>query len=357
MKKVNFFFKKRNKIYFFDVLSNLNIKAEKTHKNSIINDIQSLEQAKKNDITFFHSLKYKDSLIATKSNFILTNTKLSKHVPSPKVKIIVQNVLLSVAKLTEFFYPNSLEEQFEKKMIKVDKEKKYKNVKFGSNVLIGENVKIGINSKIGHNSIIESNVIIGKNCNIGSNVVIRKTIIGNDVFILDGAVIGKNCNIGSNVVIKKTIIGNDVFILDGAVIGKKGFGFFPNKKKNIRYPHIGMVIIGNNVEIGCNNTIDRGSLSNTIIGDNSFLDNQVHIAHNVKIGNNCVIAGQVGVAGSTTIGHNVMIGGQAGISGHLKIGNNVRIAGGSGVIKNIPDSTNVMGYPAKDIKKFILENK
>ena len=328
MKKVNFFFKKRNKIYFFDVLSNLNIKAEKTHKNSIINDIQSLEQAKKNDITFFHSLKYKDSLIATKSNFILTNTKLSKHVPSPKVKIIVQNVLLSVAKLTEFFYPNSLEEQFEKKMIKVDKEKKYKNVKFGSNVLIGENVKIGINSKIGHNSIIESNVIIGKNCNIGSNVVIRKTIIG-----------------------------NDVFILDGAVIGKKGFGFFPNKKNNIRYPHIGMVIIGNNVEIGCNNTIDRGSLSNTIIGDNSFLDNQVHIAHNVKIGNNCVIAGQVGVAGSTTIGHNVMIGGQAGISGHLKIGNNVRIAGGSGVIKNIPDSTNVMGYPAKDIKKFILENK
>ena len=328
MKKVNFFFKKRNKIYFFDVLSNLNIKAEKTHINNSISDIQNLEQAKKNDITFFHSLKYKDSLIATKSNFILTNTKLSKHVPSSKVKIIVQNVLLSVAKLTEFFYPNSLEEQFEKKIIKVGKEKKYKNVKFGSNVLLGENVKIGKNSKIGHNSIIESNVIIGKNCNIGSNVVI-----------------------------KKTIIGNDVLILDGAVIGKKGFGFFPNKKKNIRYPHIGMVIIGNNVEIGCNNTIDRGSLSNTIIGDNSFLDNQVHIAHNVKIGNNCVIAGQVGVAGSTTIGHNVMIGGQAGISGHLKIGNNVRIGGGSGVIKNIPDSTNVMGYPAKDIKKFILENK
>ena len=328
MKKVNFFFKKRNKIYFFDVLSNLNIKAEKTHKNSIINDIQSLEQAKKNDITFFHSLKYKDSLIATKSNFILTNTKLSKHVPSPKVKIIVQNVLLSVAKLTEFFYPNSLEEQFEKKMIKVDKEKKYKNVKFGSNVLLGENVKIGINSKIGHNSIIESNVIIGKNCNIGSNVVIRKTIIG-----------------------------NDVFILDGAVIGKKGFGFFPNKKNNIRYPHIGMVIIGNNVEIGCNNTIDRGSLSNTIIGDNSFLDNQVHIAHNVKIGNNCIIAGQVGIAGSSSIGNNVMIGGQAGISGHLTIGDNVQIGGGSGVLKNIPSNTKVMGYPAKDIKKFILENK
>jgi len=141
------------------------------------------------------------------------------------------------------------------------------------------------------------------------------------------------------------------------VIGKKGFGFFPSKNKNIRYPHIGTVIIGNNVEIGCNNTIDRGSLSNTIIDDNSFLDNQVHIAHNVKIGKNCIITAQVGFAGSTTIGNNVMIGGQAGVSGHLTIGNNVKIGGGSGVIKNIPDNTKVMGYPAKDIRKFIMENK
>ena len=117
-----------------------------------------------------------------------------------------------------------------------------------------------------------------------------------------------------------------------------------------------MVIIGNNVEIGCNNTIDRGSLSNTIIDNNSFLDNQVHIAHNVKIGINCIIAGQVGIAGSSTIGDNVMIGGQAGISGHLTIGNNVKIAGGSGVIKNISDNTKVMGYPAKNIKNFLKEN-
>ena len=155
----------------------------------------------------------------------------------------------------------------------------------------------------------------------------------------------------------KSIIGNNVTILDGAVIGKKGFGFFPNKKGNLRYPHIGLVIIENNVEIGSNNTIDRGSLGNTIIGENTFLDNQVHIAHNVKIGKNCIITAQVGFAGSSEIGDNVLIGGQAGISGHLKIGNNVQIGGGSGVIKNIPDNTKVMGYPAKDIKLFIKENK
>jgi len=118
-----------------------------------------------------------------------------------------------------------------------------------------------------------------------------------------------------------------------------------------------VVIINDNSEIGCGSTIDRGSMSNTIIGKNTYLDNQIHIAHNVKIGDNCIIAGQVGIAGSTTIGNNVMIGGQAGISGHLKIGNNVKIGGSSGVIKNIPDNSKVMGYPATNIKNFLKETR
>ena len=133
--------------------------------------------------------------------------------------------------------------------------------------------------------------------------------------------------------------------------------FFQIKIQILDIPQVGVVIIEDNVEIGCGSTIDRGSLSNTIIGKNTYLDNQVHIAHNVKIGQNCIIAGQVGFAGSSNLGNNVMIGGQAGISGHLKIGNNVQIGGGSGVIKNIPDNSKVMGYPAKDLKNFIRENK
>ena len=142
-----------------------------------------------------------------------------------------------------------------------------------------------------------------------------------------------------------------------ALLGKRGLDFFQIKNLNYRYPQVGIVIIEDNAEIGCGSTIDRGSLSNTIIGKNTYLDNQIHIAHNVKIGENCIIAGQVGFAGSSTLGNNVMIGGQAGISGHLKVGNNVQIGGGSGVIKNIPDNSKVMGYPAKDLKNFIRENK
>ena len=145
-------------------------------------------------------------------------------------------------------------------------------------------------------------------------------------------------------------------IQDNSKIGLKGFGFIPLKNKNFKIPHIGRVLIDNNVEIGSSCTIDRGSVDDTVIGNNTYLDNQVHVAHNVKIGSDCMIAGQVGFAGSSTIGNNVSIGGQAGISGHLTIGNNVKIGGGSGVIKDIEDNV-VMGYPAIPFKDFVKIGK
>ena len=142
-----------------------------------------------------------------------------------------------------------------------------------------------------------------------------------------------------------------------AKLGQKGFGFIPMKDKNIKFPHIGRVLIEDDVEIASGCTIDRGSIDDTVIGKNTYIDNQVHIAHNVKIGEDCMIAGQVGFAGSSTIGNNVSIGGQAGISGHLKIGNNVRIGGGSGVVKDIDDNQVVMGYPAVPLKEFLKNLK
>ena len=129
------------------------------------------------------------------------------------------------------------------------------------------------------------------------------------------------------------------------------------KKKRIKFPHIGRVIIENDVQIGSFCTIDRGSLTDTVIGEFTSIDNQVQIAHNVQIGNFCMIAAQSGIAGSTIIGNNVKIGGQTGLSGHLSIGNNVKIGGKSGVIADIGDNQTVMGYPAKSIRDFLTSKK
>ncbi len=314
MKSVNFFKKKTftiNKLF-----PNLKNKDK-------LGDINPLHKSKNNDLSFFDSIKYKKHASNTKASYCITTKKLEKFLPIKTKRIIVKNVLFELARVLKKVYPEA-DIDYPDSSLKQSKKKKFKSVKFGNNVLIGKNVKIGKNSYIGANSTIEHDVVLGQNCIIGSDVNLKNSILGNNVIIQDG------CKIGS-----------------------KGFGFIPLKDKNFKFPHIGKVLINDNVEIATGCTIDRGSVDDTEIGKNTYLDNQVHIAHNVKIGSNCMIAGQVGFAGSTSVGNNVSIGGQAGISGHIIIGNNVKIGGGSGVVKDIEDNQIVMGYPAVSLKNFI----
>lgn len=314
----NIFFKNEGPYFLSELFNNLKI-----NKKIKIFDIKPLKTASINDLSFYDSIRYKDSVLETKARFCLTTEKLKTHLPKKCTPIIVQNVLFELCKILKKFYPNA-DIDFPDNSLNSIRKKDYKKVKFANNVLIGKKCKIGENTTIGSNTVIEQNVLIGKNCTIGNNVTI-----------------------------KNSLIGNNVVIQDGCRIGLKGFGFIPIKNKNLKFPHIGKVLINDNVEIAANCTIDRGSVDDTVIGKNTYLDNQVHIAHNVKIGDNCMIAGQVGFAGSTVIGNNVSIGGQAGISGHLKIGNNVKIGGGSGVLKDVPDNSIIMGYPALSFKEFI----
>ena len=316
-----FFFKKKRKT-LKDLFPKIKVK-----KNFNVENIKPLHKAVKGDISFFDSINYKELAKKTKASACITNEKIEKFLPSNTQRIIVKNVLFELSKILKIVYPSS-DIDFSDKTLNQPKKKLFKEVFFGNNVLVGKNVKIGKNSEIGSNSIIEHNVRIGKNCIIGYGVILRNTIIEDNVVIQD------NCK-----------------------IGQKGFGFIPLKEKNFKFPHIGRVIIKNNVEIASGCTIDRGSVDDTIIGENTYIDNQVHIAHNVQIGSNCMIAGQVGFAGSSKLGNNVKIGGQAGISGHLNIGNNVKIGGGSGVVKDVNDNEIIMGYPAKPLKEFLKRNK
>ena len=320
MTVINFFEKKTFKVK--KLFPRQNFK-----KDLPVSDVKPLAYAKKNDLTFFDSIKYKNSALKTKASFCITTKKLEKFLPTSTEKIIVQNVLYELAVILKKIYPRA-DVDYPDSTVKPPKKKDFPSVKFGNNVLVGKGVKIGKNSIIGSNTIIEHKVSIGKNCVIGSGVIIKNSIMKDFIVIQD------NCK-----------------------IGQKGFGFIPNREKNFKFPHIGYVMIESNVEIASGCTIDRGSVDFTKIGQNTYIDNQVHIAHNVQIGRNCMIAGQVGFAGSSTIGNNVSIGGQAGISGHLKIGDNVKIGGGSGVVKDIEDNKIVMGYPAVSLKDFLKKNK
>jgi len=320
-----FFFLPKGPFYLNDLSDELSDKSNKLK----ISDIKTLDKATKKDITFFNSIDYKSHAEKTKAAACVTTKNLEEYLPKGCVKILVKNVLFSTAKISKKFYPDADLDYPDKSLVDSKKiSSKFSSVTFGKNIFIGKKVKIGSKTLIGTNSVIEHDVEIGKNCLIGSNVTI-----------------------------KNSIIGNNVVIQDGCKVGVKGFGFVPLRDKNFRFPHIGRVILKDNVELGANCTIDRGSIGDTVIGENTFLDNQVHMAHNVKLGKNCMIAGQVGFAGSSTIGDNVSIGGQAGVSGHLKIGNNVRIGGGSGVVKDIPNNTTVMGYPAVPLKEFLKKDK
>ena len=322
----NFFFKNKGPFSIKKIIETCGGKApSEVFFNIKIQDIIDLFRAKENEITFLNSIKYKEKSLKSKATACITSKNLTKCLPENCIKIIVDNVLLSAAKVSKLFYPESDFDHLDQTLISSEQIKdKYINVKFGKNVLIGDNVQIGRNTVIGNNSTIEHDVRIGEHCSIGSFVVI-----------------------------KNSVLENEVHIKDGVKIGNKGFGFIPDKSKNFRIPHFGKVLLKKGVEIGSGTTIDRGSISDTVLGENTFVDNLVQIGHNVKVGNNCMIVSQVGISGSTVIGDNVVIGGQAGISGHLKIGNNVKIGGNSGVIKDIPDNKKVMGYPSMDFKKFV----
>ena len=287
-------------------------------KEKKIFDVAPLDTATETEISFFHNSRYKQDLQNTAAGAVIVS-KSFKKLENIKNFIVVDDPYVGMAKIASSFYPQCEYQDFyfDSSDLKRDLDK---SVKCSKDVFI-------------HNT-----ANIGKNCSIGSFVKIGP-----------GVTIGENCIIGDNVDIYFSKISENVKIYQGVKVGGEGFGFIAKKNFFKKIPQLGRVIIEKNCEIGCNSTIDRGSIGDTVISKNTMIDNLVHIAHNVKIGENSIIAAMTGISGSTEIGKNVMIGGQVGISGHVKIGNNVKIAAKSGIMKDIPDNSNVGGYPAENI--------
>lgn len=285
-----------------------------------INALSKIEEARKGSLTFLANPKYTEYIYSTDASATIVSNDFEPTEKITTTLIKVQDPYYSFTTILELFNGDK-----SKKVGISDKSEIDKSSNVPKSSFVGHFSKIGKNSVIGEHCIIEDQVYIGENVKIGDN---SKIYPGTK--ILDDTIIGDNCIIHSN-----------------CSIGSDGFGFAPNDDGTYRkIPQTGNVIIGNDVEIGSNSTIDRATIGSTIISDGVKLDNQIQIAHNVEIGTNTAIAAQSGIAGSTKIGKNCMIGGQVGIIGHLKIGDNVKIQAQAGVTSNIDSNARITGTPA-----------
>lgn len=287
----------------------------------LINGVSEIQNSREGTITFLSNPIYKKYLAKTKSSAVLVN---SSELLKNRDGIVVENPQLAMAKTLELFSP--------------------KKKRTGS---------IHKNSNISKNSIIGEDVVIESGVNIMSKSIVNKNaIIGSNTFIGEHVKIGQNTIIHPNVTIyNDTIIGENVEIHSGSVIGSDGFGYVTNKNYHYKIPQIGNVKIENNVEIGSNCSIDRGTIGSTLIGEGSKLDNLIHIAHNVNIGKGCLIAAQFGISGSTLVGDFCTFAGKVGVAGHIEIGPKSIFAAKSGVTKSLKGGKVYAGYPAREIRE------
>ena len=198
--------------------------------------------------------------------------------------------------------------------------------------------------------VADPGVVLGRGARIG-----RGTRVGANTVIGPGVQIGRDCVIGPNVTVGFALIGDRVKLYAGARIGEAGFGAAGSRAGPVDVPQLGRVILQDGVTVGANSCIDRGAYDDTVIGENTKIDNLVMIAHNCVIGRNCLIAAHTGISGSVTVGDGVIFGGKAGIGDHIAIGEGARVAAGAGVLADIPPGETWSGYPAKPIRQFLRE--
>jgi UDP-3-O-[3-hydroxymyristoyl] glucosamine N-acyltransferase len=286
----------------------------------LISGVAPLDRAEGEHLSILTSAKYEPMLASTKAGVVLIDPEFRDAVGQPRARIIVKQPLEKLLSLLPRLYP-----------VKETHPGVAPTARIGRGATLGEGVSIGEYAVIGANATIANDVVIANHCVIGENVVI-----------------GSGSSLRSHVTIYPgSTLGARVSIHAGARIGCDGFGYVFRDGIHNKIPHVGRCIIGDDVEIGANTTIDRGSIDDTVVGKGTKIDNLVHIAHNVRIGEKCLLMAQVGVAGSVTIGDGAILAGQAGISGHVSIGPGARLAAQAGVFGDIPAGETWSGYPAR----------
>ena len=293
--------------------------------DAVFTDVAPLAQAGPDHVGFLDNMRYADAFSASKAGACIVRPDMEKKAPADMALLLTDDPYGGYARVAQAFYPPPPP-----------------SAAVSSEAVIDETASLGRDCRVDAGAVIGPGAEIGHRCHIGAHAVIG-----------EGVVLGDDCLIGPSASLACALVGKRVIIHAGACIGQDGFGFAPGAQGHLKVPQLGRVIIEDDVEIGANTTIDRGTGPDTVIGEGAKIDNLVQIAHNVRVGRGCMMAAQVGISGSTTVGDFAMIGGQAGFAGHLRIGNGVRIAAQSGLMRDVEAGKTVGGSPAVPMRQWL----
>ncbi|WP_314072791.1 UDP-3-O-(3-hydroxymyristoyl)glucosamine N-acyltransferase [Roseococcus pinisoli] len=289
--------------------------------------VAALHVAGRGDVSFLDNRRYLPALAQTDAGAVLIHPDLADQVPKHAVPILTTSVYGAWARVAALFHPLPLREGGIDLLASV-----HPTAIIDPTASIGAFVSIGAHAEIGARCCIDPGAVIG-----------------------DGVVLGPDCRVGAQASISHARLGARVHVCPGARIGQEGFSFARTTQGFLSIPHLGQVLVEDDVEIGANTTIDRGSSRDTRIGAGTRIDNLVQIAHNVQLGRYCVIVAQVGISGSTTVEDFVQVGGQVGMAGHLTIGKGAQIGAQAGVIADVPPQARMLGSPAQPASIFFRQ--
>ena len=324
----NRFFKKAGPFKLSEIAQKCECKlAEGANPDLLIEDVNGIDEAKEGDLTWAFIASVRDALQKSTASACITSEKFASYVPEGVATLLSNDPHRSYGLAAQMFYPTIQEGGISDK------------------ANIDPTAELGDGCRVDAGAFIGPNVKLGNGCWIQANATIH-----------EGVQMGDGCIVGSNACVSHCIAQNKVYIYPGCMIGQDGFGFAMGILGPTKVPQLGRVLIGNDVEIGSNTTVDRGAMGDTIIGDGCRIDNLCQIAHNVKIGSCCVLAAQVGIAGSTELGDFVVLGGQAGLAGHLKVATATQIAAQAGLMNNTNMGDVLIGAPAIPHMDFMRQN-
>lgn len=298
-----------------------------------LENVAPLDDAGPRDVSYMDNARYAEALAATRAGLCLVSKRFAASVPSGTFALVVPEPYKAYAAVLTRLYPESLRPA---------------SVFGASGRSPGSYVHPSARLEDGVG--VDPGAVVGPGAEIG-----RGTVIGAGAVIGPSVRIGRDCSIGPQATVQHALLGNRVILHPGVRVGQDGYGYALGQGRHIKVPQIGRVVIQDDVEIGANTTIDRGTTRDTVIGEGTKIDNLVQIAHNVVVGRHCIIVSQVGISGSTTLEDYVVLAGQVGVIGHVRIGRGSQIAGDSNVNCDVPPGSRWGGTPAKPVREWFRE--